>query len=103
MLREVLAPIWADYYAANGQHDTIVSTNMCCRTATVIAEIDPSWRVVHGTLSGHAHAWCERSDGTILDLTADQFGEPPVVWGEIPASYLPDDHDSDTDCPGCAA
>lgn len=103
MLREVLAPIWAEYYRTAGAPDTVSSTNMCCRTATMVAEIDPRWRVVHGTLSGHAHAWSERADGTILDLTADQFGDLPVVWGEIPETYLPDDRISDTDCPGCSA
>ncbi len=101
MLREVLAPIWVEYYAANGDRDTVVSTNMCCRTAAMIVEIDPSWRVVHGTVHDQPHAWCQRADGLVLDLTADQFGGPTVVWAPLPLNYAPTT--AVGQCPGCSA
>ncbi len=101
MLRELLAPMWAEYYAANGQHDTIVSTNMCCRTAAMVTEIDGRWIVVHGTVADQAHAWSQLPDGTVMDLTGDQFGEPPVVWGKLPGDYLASDV-ATSDCPGCS-
>jgi hypothetical protein len=101
MLREVLEPIWSAYYAANNAPETVLSTNMCCRTAAMVAEIDPQWAVVHGSVEGQPHAWCQLDDGTVLDLTGDQFGRAAVIWGPLPHGYAVDTSDAG-DCPGCA-
>jgi len=90
--RRFLESIWPEWHAERGQPlPAIASAGTCGRSATflhrVLAESGQAAEIRHGWFlaprfsapGGPArHAWVE-AGGLILDLTADQFGAPPIL------------------------
>jgi hypothetical protein len=61
---------------------------MCRYTAEFLHLLDPAWSVVLGLVDGETHTWNERPRA-FCDLTADQFGLPPVQIGPArPCGYV---------------
>ncbi|NKE46451.1 hypothetical protein HB662_16835 [Roseomonas frigidaquae] len=96
--RRFLETLWPEWHAERGRpRPAIPSTGTCGRSATflqrVLAEVGREAEVRHGWFLAPAgparHAWVE-SGGLILDLTADQFGAPPILACPAPdARYRP--------------
>ncbi|MBU8539071.1 lasso peptide biosynthesis protein [Falsiroseomonas tokyonensis] len=97
--RRFLETVWPEWHAERGRPlPAIPSTGTCGRSACflqrVLAEAGQEARIRHGWFLAPGrpparHAWVE-STGLILDLTADQFGAPPLLGCPAPdARYRP--------------
>jgi hypothetical protein len=99
--RLFMEPVWADWHAAwGGERPQPLSRNTCGRTSLFIVHvlrhegIQATWKTGVPRLEENApdlgpygfcrngrwesHAWVEAS-GFIVDITADQFGDEPVI------------------------
>ncbi len=115
--RAFITPVWREWHAAWGdEQPSIASQNTCGRTSlflvTVLRHeaIDAQWKTgvprpapegpelgPYGVLVNgrwESHAWVEAA-GWIIDITADQFGAPPVIITPIGDNrYRPGDEDT---------
>lgn len=46
----------------------------------ILARLGLDVRMVQGQYNDHPHFWLETLDGWYLDITADQFGGPSIIW-----------------------
>lgn len=92
-LRTFMPAIWHTWHAADGrQPPSPLSAGTCGRTSLLLTKIllaegrNAAWRTgaasqARGFFDGRrwrSHSWVE-CEGFILDITADQFGAPPVL------------------------
>jgi hypothetical protein len=107
LTRAFLAPRWVDWHAAEGRAPVPPSKDTCGRSSRFLAVVierelglpvrcatgvprlgldDPDvgpWGF-HDGLRWQSHSWVV-SAGWIVDITADQFGAPPVVVVTLPS------------------
>lgn len=84
--RRFLEGVWPDWHRQRGQVvPAVASAGTCGRSsvflARVLAEAGHAALPIQGWFLAEAparHGWV-RAEGLILDITADQFGAPPVL------------------------
>lgn len=92
-LRAFMPDIWRAWHAEDGHEPpSPLSAGTCGRTSLLLQKIllakgrSALWRTgrgvqAHGFFDGRrwrSHSWVE-CEGFVLDITADQFGAPPVI------------------------
>jgi hypothetical protein len=88
-VRAFLEPVWLEWHTAGGNDvPSPLSRSTCGRSSLFLMRVlqssfPPAWCLrawfgFHAGSDWQSHAWVEASDW-IIDLTADQFGDEPVI------------------------
>ena len=61
----------------------------CCGLASLyLQHVLGQGAIVQGQYRGHEHTFLQLDDGSIVDITSDQYGGPSVYCGPLSAPYV---------------
>ena len=87
--KEKLAELYAKYNPSVDTQRFVIEaeklfpTLNCGLASVYLREVLGCGEVVRGTYKNHNHTFLLLSDGTIIDITADQYGGPSVYIGVL--------------------